>query len=349
MEHNDSKDDEGSSNSSAHLEALKLPDLKDKSFLDLGCNDGFFCSHAFEQGAKRVVGIDASKERVDHLKRKMPEGQFITFHLDRFQTKEKFDVILVRSAFQQSKDLGALLKKISGLLLPNGILVFEGPIFPENSRPLWVPATQTENVFWYPTKKLWESVLLSDFSFRHIGPSVAQNGAALPSEVYHCQREMRSWTLISGASKEGKSSYASSLESDNIIRIDWLLRTSVANTMFKGDPIIDQFSRRLKKTKDIGKTVRWIDTDEKAAPIAEHILRHMPTECDLVMEGYLLSNEFFMARFKNGAKELGVRLWHSEKVHPLLDPETLANPEMAPQSPLKQTVKKLSKRFNTFR
>ena len=53
--------EQGDSVSPAKLIALDLPKLEGKSFLDVGCNAGFFCGFADWQGAKRVVGIDSSE------------------------------------------------------------------------------------------------------------------------------------------------------------------------------------------------------------------------------------------------------------------------------------------------
>ena len=304
----------GSSNSTAKLEALNLPDLKGKSFLDLGCNAGFFCNHALEQGASRVVGVEKAKKYIEPARAQMPDAEFISSDWSDFQTDEKFDVIINLSAFHYAKDPSALLRKIHDMLTPNGVFVFEGGVVQQNLYALWIPVTRGVGTVWYPTRKLWESVLLKDFSFRYIGPSVTQKGDALPRVVYHCQRRMRSWTLVSGKRNEGKSTYASTISADNLVELDWMMRTIFTATMFKGDPIVDEFCKLMKKTRHLGDTVRWINTDQRAAAIANHIIQYMPKECDLVIEGFLLSNDLFMKHFQIAAKALGVRLWHSQKI-----------------------------------
>ncbi|MRF48980.1 class I SAM-dependent methyltransferase, partial [Escherichia coli] len=42
-----------------------LPDFKNKKVLDLGCGYGWHCKYAVQQGAKEVVGIDASKKMIE--------------------------------------------------------------------------------------------------------------------------------------------------------------------------------------------------------------------------------------------------------------------------------------------
>src|ERR1044072_741458 len=48
----------GDSQSLQKLKPLHIPALKGRSFLDVGCNEGFFCGYARFDGAERVVGID---------------------------------------------------------------------------------------------------------------------------------------------------------------------------------------------------------------------------------------------------------------------------------------------------
>lgn len=308
------KKGKGSSNSEAKLEALRLPSLEGKSFLDLGCNAGFFCNHALEQGAKRVVGVEKTKSYIEPARAQMPDAEFVSSDWADFQTSEKFDVIINLSAFHYAKDPSALLSKIHDMLTPNGVFVFEGGVVQQNLYSLWIPVTRGVGTVWYPTRKLWESVLLKNFSFRFVGPSVLQKGDALPRVVYHCQKKMRSWTLVSGKRQEGKTSYASSLSSDNHVDLDWMMRSVLTNTMYTGDKHVREFCKQMKRTKRLGDTVRWIDTDRKASAIANHIIQYMPKECDLVIEGFLLSNDLFLKHFQLAAKALGVRLWHSQKI-----------------------------------
>src|SRR3546814_12693090 len=66
----------GDSHTLDKLKALKLPDLKGKSFLDIGCNEGFFCGFASYQGAERSVGIDRSRPFIERASRRFPECEF---------------------------------------------------------------------------------------------------------------------------------------------------------------------------------------------------------------------------------------------------------------------------------
>lgn len=55
------EDAEGASLSAQKLDRLHLPALNGVSVLDIGCNEGFFCCHAWLSGAKRVLGVDQSE------------------------------------------------------------------------------------------------------------------------------------------------------------------------------------------------------------------------------------------------------------------------------------------------
>ena len=50
----------------------ELPNLKGKSVLCIGCGNGEECAHLLKLGAKRVVGIDLSKELIRIAKEGYP-------------------------------------------------------------------------------------------------------------------------------------------------------------------------------------------------------------------------------------------------------------------------------------
>jgi SAM-dependent methyltransferase len=67
----------GASESLAKLEALRLPPLQGKRFLDVGCNEGFFCGYARFDGAAEVIGIDASKATIARAQARFPDCRFL--------------------------------------------------------------------------------------------------------------------------------------------------------------------------------------------------------------------------------------------------------------------------------
>lgn len=63
----------GDSRSYHKLLALQLPNLKDKSFLDVGCNEGYFCGYAHFMEASKVTGIDINPRFLSVAKALFPE------------------------------------------------------------------------------------------------------------------------------------------------------------------------------------------------------------------------------------------------------------------------------------
>ena len=52
-----------------------MPDLKDKTILDLGCGFGEHCKRFVENGAKKVVGIDISVKMLEIAKQENADSK----------------------------------------------------------------------------------------------------------------------------------------------------------------------------------------------------------------------------------------------------------------------------------
>lgn len=63
----------GDSRTLDKLKALALPDLSGKSFLDVACNEGFFCGYARYQGASRSVGKNHSEQFIERAPNRLPD------------------------------------------------------------------------------------------------------------------------------------------------------------------------------------------------------------------------------------------------------------------------------------
>jgi trans-aconitate methyltransferase len=101
----------GDSRTLDKLKALRLPDLSGKSFLDVGCNEGFFCGFAGFQGAARVVGIDRSEAFLARARRRFTDCQFLAQGWETLP-EERFDVILLASALHYAEDQPALIRAL---------------------------------------------------------------------------------------------------------------------------------------------------------------------------------------------------------------------------------------------
>src|SRR5690606_4633755 len=78
----------GAARTADKLKALMLPDLQGRSFLDIGCNEGFFCGFAKFAGASRVVGLDKSTLFIERARRRFPDCEFLLQGWDRLPDGE---------------------------------------------------------------------------------------------------------------------------------------------------------------------------------------------------------------------------------------------------------------------
>ena len=110
-----------------------MPDLKDKTILDLGCGFGEHCKRFVESGAKKVVGIDISEKMLEIAKQENADSKitYINMPMENIsQLKEKFDVVISSLAFHYVEDFAGVVKNIFDLLNENGIFLFsqENPL-----------------------------------------------------------------------------------------------------------------------------------------------------------------------------------------------------------------------------
>ncbi len=140
----------GSSESLAKLRALRLPSLQDKRFLDVGCNEGFFCGYARFDGAAEVVGIDQSKVAVDRAKARFPDCQFFDQSWEQLP-EGKFDVILLASALHYAEDQAALIHRLMDSLQDDGTLVLEIGLAPSGESE-WVRVKRSIDERLFPSR-----------------------------------------------------------------------------------------------------------------------------------------------------------------------------------------------------
>lgn len=112
----------GDSESFEKLRRLQIPSLKGKSFLDVGCNEGFFCGYADFLKADKVVGIDINPKFIQTAKILFPNCEFICESWDDLGA-EKYDVILNASAIHYAKDQKEFLDLLISRLKPGGTLI----------------------------------------------------------------------------------------------------------------------------------------------------------------------------------------------------------------------------------
>src|SRR5690606_27342381 len=201
-------DADGASRTLDKVKALKLPVLTDRSFLDIGCNEGFFCGLARHLGAARVVGVDRSALFIERARARFPACEFVQTDWDHLPDGT-FDVILLASALHYAHDQAALIARLVERLSDDGTLVLEMGIASAPGSE-WVEVDRGIDTRAFPTmKKLHE--VLEGYAWKWWGRSAAQAGDPLPRHVVPVSRRRPVAYLLMQPPGYGKSSLASRL------------------------------------------------------------------------------------------------------------------------------------------
>ncbi|QTL97536.1 methyltransferase domain-containing protein [Iocasia frigidifontis] len=131
-----------------------LPDLDNKTILDLGCGYGENCKWYINKGAKKVIGIDISKNMIEKAKKEYSDDkiEYKNVPMEELDfSKNIFDIVLSSLSFHYVKDFNSLIEKINKMLKPNGSLVFsqEHPIATAKKKKNgWFINNQGEKSHW---------------------------------------------------------------------------------------------------------------------------------------------------------------------------------------------------------
>ncbi len=284
-----SSDAKGMSDSFKKLERLRLPEkMTGKSFLDIGCNEGFFCGVAASRGAARVVGLDIAKPALDFA-RAVYTNSSITWLHQRWDDLPPgpFDVILWASGMHYEPDPARMLANIADRLAPNGLFVLECGISHGGTKEM-VLVQRRADARWYPTEEFLTNHLLRHFAHRRRAGAETTPGDPVPRSVFHCHRRQPLVLLVRGATHHGKSSLARQLapSATKVIGLDiFAYRISVATNPHS---TLVQYIKANFRGHDLTSLYEGIDnaglTCEYAACIAEVVA---PSDEGVIIEGYM--------------------------------------------------------------
>ena len=129
------RENEANANNLFEIPALfsMLPDLKDKTILDLGCGFGEHCKRFVESGAKKVIGIDISEKMLEIAKQENADSKitYINMPMENIsKLNDKFDIVVSSLAFHYVQDFSGVVKNIYDMLNENGVFLFsqENPL-----------------------------------------------------------------------------------------------------------------------------------------------------------------------------------------------------------------------------
>lgn len=307
--------DKSDSNSHAKLQAILLPSLEGKRFLDIGCNEGFFCREAIRSGAKRVVGIEAVPHLAESARRNAPGAAILNQRWDTLPN-EQFDVIIMLSALHYEPRPKDLMKRIYDRLAPGGLFILEcGSV--QSHEYYYRQAPRAVGTVHYPTDALYIDHILEDFAVRKIGPSVNQAGDPVPRFVFHCQRKLPTYIIVAAESGAGKTNIVYSLRKNGVSSFvsDLFFINQFENKFPLDDRELADFFNTLEGAHAIGK---WIDSIKDKAmghKLAKFIFDALPKEPDItVIDGYAFTNEIVLKEFEKLASANDVRCWLTRKI-----------------------------------
>lgn len=104
-----------------------LPDIYEKSVLDLGCGYGHNCIDFVKRGALNVVGIDISKKMLEVAEKESFDKKITYINMsmtDISMLAQKFDLIYSSLAFHYVNDFVNFAKDMYSLLNTGGYLLF---------------------------------------------------------------------------------------------------------------------------------------------------------------------------------------------------------------------------------
>lgn len=218
----------GDSSSFEKLKALRLPSLGGKRFLDVGCNEGFFCGYALHAGATAAMGIDRSHEATVRARERFPAATFLCQSWDTLP-EGPFDVILLASALHYASDQAALIHRLMEALSDDGVLVLELGIAPSGKKE-WVSVARSIDERLFPSRSQLQEVL-AGYAWKIIGHSCEQAGDPIPRYVVHIRKLRPAVFLLTSQPASGKST---------------LCRTAFANSsmpVVSGDTVLGRIAR----------------------------------------------------------------------------------------------------------
>ncbi|GAB2492665.1 hypothetical protein GCM10027084_01570 [Pseudoxanthomonas sangjuensis] len=198
----------GDSRTLEKLKALNLPPLNGRTFLDVGCNEGFFCGYAHFDGASRSVGLDRSRGFIARARCRFPQCEFAERSWDQLPDGP-FDVILLASALHYADDQPALVRALMSRLSPDGLLVLEMGII-SSPEAKWVKVKRGIDERFFPSMPMVKE-LLRGYAWKWIGPSIAQDGDPVPRHVIHVARQRPTAYLLMQPPAYGKTTIAEGL------------------------------------------------------------------------------------------------------------------------------------------
>lgn len=275
----------GSSKSFEKLVCLRIPELKGKAFLDVGCNEGFFCGYALHAGAEKIIGIDLSAKAIEKAKIRFPEVQFFNQSWDLLP-EGQFDVITHLSALHYAEDQAALIHKLVNSLSPDGVLILELGIA-SGSESHFVKVQRTIDERFFPTRnKLHE--ILDPYAWKVLGHSVNQAGDPIQRYVVHIRKPRPYAYLMMAPAGSGKSTITRKLfkQTDVVTLSGDLIYSQISKRKHQVPAALQDLITKNYKSSSINQLVQEI-CETGQLPDVVDLWLSLAKKQDLVLDSYV--------------------------------------------------------------
>ena len=152
------------------IERMKCRDRSTISVLDAGCGDGYWLDRLSNIRGVKFTGVDSNPLRVERAKTAVPDAVILHADLAKFETDERFDIILLNQVIEHVEDDVVLLQKLHSHLRSDGVLLLgttnEGSLLHRLARVLEKQAL-TDHVHFYTEKIIRHKILAAGFT---VGP-----------------------------------------------------------------------------------------------------------------------------------------------------------------------------------
>lgn len=154
-----------------HVLKSLIPELRNKSVLDLGCGFGWHCRYAREKQASSVIGVDISEKMLQKAIEITDDPSISYIHMpmeDINFLHEQFDVVISSLALHYIKSFERICQKVFNYLKPGGsfVLSVEHPIFTSRNEQEWCYDNQENRKHWpvdnYQSEGLRETTFLNE-------------------------------------------------------------------------------------------------------------------------------------------------------------------------------------------
>jgi SAM-dependent methyltransferase len=303
---------QGISNSQRKLQRLQIPlDLSGKAVLDVGCNEGFFCNVAAERGARKVVGIDFVKGNIDVACRLYSRDHVTFIHQTWSSLPEgPFDLVIWSSAMHYELDPKSVFKDIYNKLTPDGLMILECGVINQPSKEM-VPVPRQADTRWYPTMPFLREEILDGFVVRQVAQPEIAFGDLVPRSVFHCSKRMPIVLLISGDSKDGKTTLATTLSksSSKQIILDMIVSRLALSKHPHND--LEKIFVDYYDPNNLGKIYLAIDEKNLTNEYAEFIAQGICSSDDFVtIEGFITNKQAEILQIKLASKAV---VWNAQR------------------------------------